>query len=70
MYKAFFKFNRVKSTTVWAWLMHKESCPFCRKGIKGPIQLNTSNNSDTDARTLGVMAKINKPKASGSLRSL
>ena len=50
--------------------MHKESCPFCRKGIKGPIQLNTSNNSDTDARTLGVMAKINKPKASGSLRSL
>ena len=50
--------------------MHQESCPFCRKGIKGPIQLNTSNNSNTVAITLGVMAKINKPKASDSLCSL
>ena len=29
--KVFFKFSRVKSKTFWARLIHKESCPFCRK---------------------------------------
>ena len=54
---------RDKSTALWAWHMHKESCPFSIKIIKGQIQLNTPNNINTVKIILGVTAKRNKPKA-------